>query len=224
VNNLCGSTSCKIEKAADSISVARLQPLPTVSERWIAHTVQATLPSKDLRPLLEVVVVYEDSATRDRALQICDHLALELEDEVKLEFTWWRLDFLLDAQIAWEATEIAVRAGMIVMALHVGHALPNVLTHWVDTWADDRDTAEGALVGLIGLGSDTATWGSPRHELLRKIATRARMDYLPQGQYSSDEISAAALSNTGQRATSITPTLWEILHQSHPPSHWGLNE
>jgi hypothetical protein len=184
----------------------------------------SALPSTDTRPVLEVMVAYEDSATRDRALQVCDHLALELEDEVKLEFTWWRLDFLLDAQIAWEATEIAVRAGMIVFALHLGHGLPHVLEHWVDTWADERDATEGALVGLIGLGSDTATWASPRHELLRKIAARARMDYLPQGRFNPDEVSAAALSNTDRRASAITPTLREILHQSHPSSHWGLNE
>lgn len=182
------------------------------------------LPSTDTRPALDVVVLYEDSATRDRALQVCDRLAVELESEVKLEFTWWRLDFLLDASVAWEATEAAVGAGMIVFALHLGHGLPHTLEHWVDTWADDRDAVEGALVGLIGLGSDTATWACSRHNLLRKIAARARMDYLPQGYFNPDEVSAAAMSKVDERAHNLTPTLKEILGHSHPSSHWGLNE
>lgn len=185
---------------------------------------QSTLPSTDSRPVLEVVVLYEDSVTRDRALQIGDHLARDLEDEVKLQFTWWRLDFLLDPRIAWEATEAALSAGMIVFALHLGSSLPPTLQHWIDSWADDRDTGEGAVVGLIGLGTESDNWTSPRHHLLRKLAERAHLDYLPQGYFNPDEISAAAMSSIGERAQSLTPVLKEILTQPHPPSHWGLNE
>jgi len=185
---------------------------------------QPDLPGIDTRPILEVAVLYEDSATRDRALQVCDHLALELEDEVKLEFTWWRLDFLTDGRVAWEATESAIRAGMMVFALHLGNSLPATLLHWIESWADDREISDGAVVGLIGLGSETANWTSPRHNLLRKIAERAGMDYLTQGHFNPDEISAAAMSDVGEREHSLTPVLKEILSHPHPSSHWGLNE
>jgi hypothetical protein len=186
--------------------------------------VNPTLPTTDTRPVLEVVVLYEDTVTRDRALQVCDHLAVELEDEVKLQFTWWRLDFLLDARIAWEATEAAVRAGMIVFSLHLGNSFPPPLQHWIASWADDRDAGEGAVVGLIGLGTEPSNWTSPRHQLLAKLAGRAGMDYLPQGHFNPDEISAAAMSSVGERAHSLTPVLKDILTQPHPSSHWGLNE
>jgi hypothetical protein len=175
-------------------------------------------------PQLNLVVVYEDTATRDRALQVCDHLAIELEDEVHFNVTWWRMDFLTNPSIAWQATEAALRADMILFSLHAGPTLPPALEHWAQSWVEEREISGGAVVGLIGSRQEFANWASPRHARLAKLAENARMDYLPQGCFNPDEISAAAMSQVGERAHSLTPLLKEILSHPHPSSHWGLNE
>ena len=50
--------------------------------------------------LFSAVVLYEDHATRDRAMEICDRLVHKFWADVEFEFNWWRFDFLSDSTLA----------------------------------------------------------------------------------------------------------------------------
>ena len=54
-------------------------------------------------------IAYEDSTTRDRALETCDRLMQKFWTDVAFEFSWWRFDFLRDKGIFKAAVEAAVR-------------------------------------------------------------------------------------------------------------------
>ena len=47
-----------------------------------------------------VVIVYDDAATRARAMAACDCLIQQCWAEVEFDFQWWRADFLTDAMMA----------------------------------------------------------------------------------------------------------------------------
>ena len=177
-------------------------------------------------------MLYEDSATRDHAAFVATHLAARLGGEIKLQMTWWRIHSLSDPRIGWEATEAAVAADVIVFALHAGREVPPEMRNWVESWVDSRETTLGAIAGLVGITATPDNWVSPRHQFLHQLATRAGMDYLPQGYFNPDETSARTLAKVAERTNAVTPLLKEILEQQahtpgamvSPTSHWGLNE
>ena len=164
-------------------------------------------------------MLFEDSALRDRAALTLDRLATKLGTELEFEVEQWRFDSLPDPHFAWDATESAVHADAIVFAMHDGHDAPATIRNWVETWADSREVESGAIVGMIGLQGSPAAWVSPRHHFLRHLAERAHMDYLPEGFFNPDEVSAAAMHKIIEKTDAVTTVLKEILDHPHYTLH-----
>lgn len=154
--------------------------------------------------LLRIILLFEDRATRDHALHVLNHLVVTLAPELEIEIHTWEFETLLEPKVAWDSTELAERADIIVFSLHQGRDLPLVIKHWADSWADAREIDTGAIVGLIGLTADDEVWTSPQHQYLRELAERAHMDYLPQGLYT-----AGANGKTPGGAAKDTPSAAE---------------
>ncbi len=173
--------------------------------------------------IFSVVVLYEDRETRDHVLNVSRHMALTIGEEIQLKFSWWRFDFLQDADLAEQAANAASHADMLLVSAHPGRGLPLAFTQWVETWLPRRFNQESLLVALIGSekdsGEDAAT------EYLRGIAARAGMDYLSKAASSNSEAIKDSERGFGKRRETKTPPLLEnIVKQSPPPSHWGINE
>ena len=66
------------------------------------------------------VVLYEDHATRDRAMDVCDRLVHRFWADVEFDFSWWRFDFLRDSTLAGDAVRVAARSELILLAAHAG--------------------------------------------------------------------------------------------------------
>ena len=171
-----------------------------------------------------VVVVCEDAAIHAHALTLCDHLMKEYWTEVEFEFGWWLFAGLGDPQKALAAARAAADADMIVFATHPEGDLPEPVKAWVEAWLAARGEREGALIGLVREADGTKSSASPKHAYLREIAHQAKLDFLSEmplmvpGTIPNDTDTAA------RRASQVTSVLDEILHQSRPPSHYGLNE
>ncbi len=65
--------------------------------------------------VVSALVAYEDSTTRDRALQVCDRLVQKFWRDVEFDFTWWRFDFLRDGEIAIAAANAATQSDLILL-------------------------------------------------------------------------------------------------------------
>jgi hypothetical protein len=171
-----------------------------------------------------VVVTYEDKATRDRAMLLCDQLVQNLWEDIDLEFSWCKFDYLRDPRIATAATAAASRADLIIFSAHASSSLPPEVRNWIEAWTNQRQDREGALVALIEAASHPINGATPTHLYLRDVADRARMDYL------SDLPEAVSVEFTRpfdaimHRAVTVTPVMERILHQISPYSHWGINE
>ena len=61
----------------------------------------------------EVAVVYDDIASRDRAIRVCDSLANRFKDDLDFEFTWWNVRFFEDPAIEQLAEQAAAAADLI---------------------------------------------------------------------------------------------------------------
>src|SRR2546423_15552467 len=59
-----------------------------------------------------IVVVYEDTSTRNHAIRICDHLETKLGSETSFNFSWWKFDYLGDPFLSAEATAAAAQSDM----------------------------------------------------------------------------------------------------------------
>jgi hypothetical protein len=173
---------------------------------------------------LSGVVIYEDKTTRDRAIQLCDSLVRNLWSDLSLEFTWWKFDYLRDAEISRIAVEAATHADVVLFSAHARRQLPSAVESWIESWVQRREKRPAVLVALIGLATDQFKGLSPIHIYLRAVAERAQMDYLPHVLHTVSEradISAAAITDRAEKFTSVL----DGILQHHPaPSRWGINE
>src|SRR6266508_2956881 len=94
----------------------------------------ASDPLTKKEDLFSAVVLYEDIATRDRAMEICDRLVHKFWADVEFEFNWWRFDFLHDSALAGDAVRLAARSELILLAAHAGRELPIAVKSWIEAW------------------------------------------------------------------------------------------
>ncbi len=174
--------------------------------------------------LFSAVVLYEDHATRDRAMEICDRLVHKFWADVEFEFNWWRFDFLNDSTLAGDAVRLAARSELILLAAHAGRELPPPVTRWIESWLPIREPGFGVLVAMIGTEADQLKGLSPIHVYLREAAQRANMDYLPQVIDAPLGKLDASIETISNRAEKVTSLLDNILHRPPSPMRWGINE
>lgn len=174
--------------------------------------------------LFSAVVLYEDLATRDRALEICDRLVRKFWADVEFQFNWWRFDFLNDSALAGDAVRLAARSELILLAAHAGRELPTPVKNWIENWLPLREPGFGVLVAMIGTEVDRFKGLSPIHVYLREAAQRANMDYLPQVIDAPLGNLDASIETIANRAEKVTSLLDDILHRPPTPMRWGINE
>ncbi|TMQ01550.1 MAG: hypothetical protein E6L09_03155 [Verrucomicrobia bacterium] len=170
------------------------------------------------------LVAYQDSETRDGALQICDRLVQKFWKDIEFDFSWWRFDFLRDAAIAKAAAMAARCADLIVISAHAGRELPPAVQKWVENWLPGRESETGLLVAMIGTRQDQIRGLSPIHVYLREAAQRVRMDFLPQVLDAPLVGLDGSIETITTRAEKVTAVLDHILHRPDVYSRWGINE
>ena len=161
-----------------------------------------------------VVVVYEDTLTRDRAMSVCDELVQQFWAEVEFEFSWWRETYLADSNIASEAACVATNADLIIFSTHAEGELSATTAAWIETWLDKRGTREGALIGLIGTPEDPSAGTALKHDYLRRVAQRGGLDYLSSILPITQRELGDSIESIHHRAEQTTSVLDQILNQS----------
>lgn len=174
--------------------------------------------------VFSAVVVYEDAATRDRAMQVCERLVQRFWKEMEFDFRWWRFDFLRDAGLGRQAGRQAAGSDLILFSAHARRELPAVVGKWIETWLPGRGAREGVLVAMIGTDDDHLAGLSPIHVYLREVAQRSNMDYLSQTVGASVSELNTSIETITKRAEKVTSLLDGILHHATIPSRWGINE
>ena len=171
-----------------------------------------------------VVVLYDDTATRERALEACDRLVRTFWAEVEFDFHWWRTDFLKDPFLAQTAMHEAREADVIIFSSAGDDDLPAAVSQWFARWTEQRGKREGLLFDLTG----TLRPVTPRLERiqnrLRELARRAGLDYAAGVPARLPGRLPDSWQSAETRAGQVTAVLDDMLHKLPPPTHFGLNE
>jgi len=164
-----------------------------------------------------VVVVYENPAARERAVQFCDQLVGRFWERVEFEVNWWPFALLEHAESAAAATERATQADLIIFSASPEGDFTPVVTEWIERWLGQRGDREGVLAALLEPTAAQACPEGPKHHCLRKVAHRADMDYLTQVPQDISRAIPDSLDSFSSRAEHMTSLLDEILRRQPPP-------
>ncbi|HVY69950.1 MAG TPA: hypothetical protein VHH73_08475 [Verrucomicrobiae bacterium] len=167
----------------------------------------------EARSAKTVVVIYEDSALRERAMQFCERLA---SDTPGIDMDWWSFQLLGHPTMAQTAVERAAGAEVVVFALGARGDLPDEIKLWIEKWLNKRGEREGALVGLLRQEEGMHGVASFREIYLRHIARRGGMDYLSHVAPTILHAIPDSLDSYNERAGRMTSVLDSIL-QKRPP-------
>ncbi len=178
--------------------------------KTVSANLEKSVDSTSPAETLAVVVVYEDTLTRDRALAVCDELVQQFWTKVEFEFNWWRETFLTDSIIAGEASWYATNADLIIFSIHAEGELSSGTTAWIETWLDKREKRDGALIVLLGTPADPKTAGDLKPRYLRRIAQRGGLDYLS---------SILPITQRARQTTSV-PDQTPNPPPTHPSPRW----
>jgi hypothetical protein len=165
-----------------------------------------------------VVVVYEDTAIREHAVQFCERLAGEQKSPM-LETSWWSFHVLSHSALAGGTAQKAADADVVVFAMDAGGDLPDEIKLWIEKWLNKRGEREGALVGLLNRDDDGRLNVAPFREIyLRHIARRAGMDYLSHSAPTATKAIPDSIDSFSERAGRVTSLLDGILQKRpHAP-------
>ncbi len=164
-----------------------------------------------------VVVVYEDSAARERAVDFCDQLAARFRERCKFDVSWWSFELLAELGSASQAAQRAAEAEVVVVAAAPeGDFAPSV-KEWLDRWLAQRAKREGMLAGLLEAEPSPGNLEGPKAQQLRQAAHRGEVVYVTQVPQETRHTMPDSLDSYSSRADHVTSLLQDILRQPPPP-------
>ena len=175
------------------------------------------------REILNLVVLYDDRASRDHVLRIRDHLVEHFSSELEVVCSWWKFDFLAEASFATAAAKEVDKADVVLFSLHAAKNLPSHVQGWAEK-AFSKSRQGQCLLALLG-GEDNEAELREADDFLTSIALRAGLDYLGVPAIGGVP-SELARRSIAHRAFTRTAVMDDILSQKPPLNRprWGINE
>ena len=189
---------------------------------------ETKLPDSHWEPKMpfDLVVAYEDRATRNRALHLYDHLAQQLLDDYDFKCAWWKFDHLADLSLREHSINDAAAANMVILSLHARPEIPEEQKRWVESWLALRDQRKCALVAMIGDGEEASVDSSNLISWLRNAARLGQMDFFNHS-FGVSARQAPPAFDPAQAAPGNTGPLTltgGVPGQHMPNQRWGINE
>ncbi len=172
----------------------------------------------------DLVVAYEDLASRKRALQLYDHLAGQLLDEYDFQCAWWKFEHLQDRHLVARAADAATDANMIIVAVRDGLQLPATAKRWIEKWLPFKTDRQSALVALIVEPHAAAGGSCPVQVYLRNVALQIGMDFFCHAFGSPEAERVHARETIEQPAQAMPPLLAHMAQHKAAIPRWGINE
>ncbi len=81
---------------------------------------------------IKIVILYDDDASRQRALCGEKRLVSLLGPACDLQFVWWRFNSLRHPETVRRASNAAEEAQVIIFSVHASEDLPKVVKDWLE--------------------------------------------------------------------------------------------
>jgi hypothetical protein len=163
----------------------------------------------------KVVLFYEDPPSREHAVDIGNQLAVQFGNEPAPEFDAWEFPALAEPETAFEASQAAAKADIVVFSTH-GEDLRLSVRVWLESWARSRSKVNGVLALVVTEPMSPSASIPALVPRLHQVALRLRMrflTYLP-GQTADD---------SDDKLHEAVPEPEATFEEPHW-AHWGLNE
>lgn len=171
------------------------------------------------------MVTYEDTATRNQAMQLYDHLAQSLLDDYDFQCSWWRFDHFRAGDLRAQAADAAAEANMIIICLRSASHVPAQVRSWIEEWLPRKDDRKSALVSLIGDLHHPQRDQCPANLYLQNVARLAKMDFFSHSFASATERTPVVPAPQIDRSTTELATLFgEDRDLQVETPRWGINE
>ena len=135
--------------------------------------------SAEAKYVLNVVVVYEDSLTRQWAMGVYERVA-KVAGHEGVQTTWWQISDLCEPGVLAGAVSTTLRADVVVVAIRAVDGLPLPFYVWVKEWLPHRIPSTGALVALLPAPGKSDSRLGRVGQYLREVAAQGRMDFLSE--------------------------------------------
>ncbi len=126
---------------------------------------------------LNIAVVYQDTATREWAIQAVAH-ATRLVGERCVHSAWWSTDQLQEPFFQLRAAQAAGLADVVVVALRCGGSFPAAFCEWLASGLARRTKSEGALVALLGSAEEPSASASHARFCFADLADASGLHFL----------------------------------------------
>ena len=168
---------------------------------------------RELKSLFNLLVAYEDLATRNVAMGLYNKLAQALLDECDFRCTWWRFEHLRHSTLQQKAVEAALQANMIILSVHAESELSPLAKVWIETWKPKKAEEKSALVVLLAESGSDNPLPSKMEAALAEVAHSAKMDFFCNAVNLPAATTHLLVEGLSKRAHSTTPLLEGILQQ-----------
>jgi hypothetical protein len=126
---------------------------------------------------LNVAVIYQNTAARKWATQVCDHVKRVAGNDA-VHSTWWEISSLSDPDVFRDAILMTIVADVILVSINDAEELPIDLCVWIDAWLPRRYLPMGALIALISVPGQADDQTNHARDYLRTVARKGRLDFL----------------------------------------------
>jgi len=140
---------------------------------------EAALAPDESGYTLNIAGVYQDTVTRNWAMQTCRH-ATRLAGEERVRNKWYNANSFSDHGILQHAVHAALVADVILVSVYAAEELPLDLYVWFQAWLPRRPSRAGALTALIGVAEPPDSQYVRTLEYLQAVARKAQLDFVPQ--------------------------------------------
>jgi hypothetical protein len=129
-----------------------------------------------IKPVLDVLMLYEDFGTALRAKHSLDLLPVSFITESGMRTNLWRLDLLREALLRDQAAREAAAADLIILSLHGHDRLQADAWEWLSRWLSYKEDRPYALAVLLDPGTANAGPDHPVVAQVKQIAAVAGAD------------------------------------------------
>ena len=129
-----------------------------------------------VKPLLNVVLLYEDLSTALRAKESLHRIARQLGTDAGFHAAFWRLDLLGEPLRVEQAAIEAAAADVIILSLHSGRELRAEACGWLERWLAYRKEHPYALAALFDAQAASTEKDIPVVAHMKRVAQAAGAD------------------------------------------------
>jgi hypothetical protein len=139
---------------------------------------EMSLGERILPAIFNVVLIYEDFETRERAKKSLDYLGQEFGNDCEFRHSMWRLDILQDAKLNVLAAPALAEADLLIVSLRCERQVPDKILALIDERLARTVNPECALVAPFERSAPATR--SSVYACLATLARRHGFDFFEQ--------------------------------------------